>query len=205
MAFPLKMSMTCRDVGDHHQATPSSISAPLWGLSASAASFSVREGGTRCLSSCLSLASLLDLIPTHSPAPVHALAQTHTHTAAPSRSGTAFPQPPTPTRAHTHPAAARHHEWGVVVTVLEAAVRAAADQRAHQREEPAARRRVQRRAARIHLSVHVGAVLRGWRGASGPPPPAGTRAWCGVMGAGPREGRGRERSRTWGRTGWRAG
>lgn len=34
--------------------------------------------------------------------------------------------------------AACHHEWRVVVTVLEAAVRAAANQHAHQLEEPAA-------------------------------------------------------------------
>lgn len=44
------------------------------------------------------------------------------------------------------------------MTVLEAAVSPAAHQRAHQRQKPTARRRMQSRAARIHLSVHVGAV-----------------------------------------------
>lgn len=48
------------------------------------------------------------------------------------------------------------------MTVLEAAVSPAAHQRAHQRQEPAAGRGMQSRAARVHLSVHVGAVL--WDG-----------------------------------------
>lgn len=91
-----------------------------------------------------------------------------------------LPQPPTATSVRTHPAAARHHKRCVVVAVLEAAVCAAADQRAHEREEPAAGRRVQRRAAGVHLRVHVGAVLRAGRRESGPPP--------GWKGAGPRGG-----------------
>jgi hypothetical protein len=87
--------------------------------------------------------------------------------------------------ARTYPVAAGHHERRVVVTVLEAAVRSAADQRAHERQEPAAGRRVQRRAARVHLSVHVGTVLRGGtRGSAAP------RA-----GSGCREGRGQNLER----------
>lgn len=89
-----------------------------------------------------------------------------------------LPQPPTATSVRTHPAAARHHKRCVIVAVLEAAVCAAPDQRAHEREEPAAGRRVQRRAAGVHLRVHVGAVLRAGRRESGPPP--------GWKGAGPR-------------------
>lgn len=83
-----------------------------------------------------------------------------------------LPRPsPSSRPGRTHPAAAGHHERSVVVTILEAAVGAAADQGAHERQEPAARRRVQRRAARVHLRVHVGAVLRGsgpGSGAAGP-------------------------------------
>ena len=101
-------------------------------------------------------------------------------------------QSPAATSARTHPAAARHHARRVVVAVLEAAVCAAADQRAHEREEPAAGRRVQRRAARVHLRVHVGAVLRAERRGSGPPP-----GWkgAGPRGRGQREGRGHKLGR----------
>lgn len=78
------------------------------------------------------------------------------------------------------------------MAVLEAAVCAAADQRAHEREEPAAGRRVQRRAARVHLRVHVGAVLRAGRRGSGPPP---ERMGAGPRGRGQHEGRGHKLGR----------
>lgn len=87
--------------------------------------------------------------------------------------------------ARTHPAAASHHERRVVVAVLEAAVSAAADQRAHEWEQPAARRRVQGRAARVHLGVHVGAVLQGEENVrSGAAPMGRTCAGSGRLGAG---------------------
>lgn len=105
------------------------------------------------------------------------------HIHADRRSGPDI-RPPAPTNPHPHPPAARHHERRVVVAVLEAAVRAAADQRAHEREEPAARRRVQSGAAGVHLRVHVGAVLRTGRGGSGPPPPGRGRGQILVLGTG---------------------
>lgn len=75
VALPLRMSMTCRDVGDHHQATPSTISALLWGLSATATSFSVREGGYVACSLCASVSP-----PCWTPYPrTHPLPSTHWH------------------------------------------------------------------------------------------------------------------------------
>lgn len=176
MAFPLRMSMTCRKMGG----SPPGYSCPH----CSPLSILVKLGSASCLRvPCQS--SLLG--PTGCPAPPRTDADMRAlrcHILKNRRSGTGPPS------AHTHPAAARHHERRVVVAVLEATVGAAADQRAHEREEPAARRRVQRRATRVHLSVHVGAVLRGGRDGSGPPSPGRTRLGE-VDGAGPEEGRGR--------------